>query len=75
MGDVLGGEIAAGAAAVLDDHLLAPDLREPLTDDAGDGVGAAAGREGDDQADVPVRPGLRQRRPMDEGRRQRGGGG
>ena len=67
MGDVLGREIAAGAAAVLDDHLLAPDVRQPLTDDAGDGVGAAAGGEGHDQADVAVRPALRDGRTMEDG--------
>src|SRR5262249_17897299 len=31
-GDELGGDIAAGAGLVLDDHLLAPDLREPRAD-------------------------------------------
>src|SRR5215468_10566444 len=36
-GGGLGGEVAAGAASVLDRHLLAPQLRELGTDQAGDG--------------------------------------
>src|SRR5262249_3563733 len=42
---------AAGAAPVVDDDRLAELLAEPLRDDAADDVVAAAGREGDDQAD------------------------
>src|SRR5262249_42843179 len=55
----LGADIASGAALVLDHHLLAPDLGQPVGNDAGNPVGSAAGRERDDQADVTVRPVLR----------------
>ena len=41
--DRLGGDIAAGARPVLDDELLAEPLRQPLTDQARDDVGRAAG--------------------------------
>jgi hypothetical protein len=57
-GDELGGDIAAGAGLVLDDHLLAPDLREPRADDAADAVDAAAGREGHDELDDAAGPAL-----------------
>ena len=41
--DRLGADIAAGARPVLDDELLAEPLRQPLTDQARDDVGRAAG--------------------------------
>jgi hypothetical protein len=55
----LAGDVAAGAAAVLDHDLLAPGLRQVPGHDARDGIGAAAGRIGHDQAHVARRPGLR----------------
>ena len=62
--DLLGADAAAAADAVLDHELLAEPLAELLRDDAGDGVGAAAGGERHDEADRPLRParvrGLRQ---------------
>ena len=55
-GGGLGGDIAAGAAAVLDHHLLAPDVGEPGGEDAGDGVGSAARRKRHDQPHEAVGP-------------------
>ena len=49
--DRLGADDAAGADAVVDHDLLAEPLGQLLADDAGDGVGAAAGLERHDQAD------------------------
>ena len=43
--DRLGGDIAAGARPVLDDELLAEPLRQPLTHQAREDVGRAAGGE------------------------------
>ncbi len=43
--DRLGPDIAAGARPVLDDEWLAEPLRQPLTDEARDDVGRAAGGE------------------------------
>jgi len=45
--------VAAAARPVLDHELLAETLRQPLTDQACDDVGAAAGSNGDDQAHRP----------------------
>ena len=59
--DRLGGDIAASARPVLDDELLAEPLRQPLTDQARDDVGRAAGGEADDDAHRPRRIGLRPR--------------
>jgi hypothetical protein len=47
----LRADVAAGAAAVVDEHRLAEDLRQPRRDAAGDGVGPAAGGEGHDEPD------------------------
>ena len=44
-------KLAAGAAAVVDDDLLAERFTEFLRDDAADDVGAAAGRKADHHAD------------------------
>ena len=46
----LGGEIAAGAAAIFDHDRLLEPLAELLPDQACDHVGNAAGREGDDRS-------------------------
>jgi hypothetical protein len=71
--DRLGSEHAAGADAVVDDDLLAEPLGQPLSDNAGDGVGAAAGLERHDQADRTfARPALLALRPG-HARRQHGG--
>jgi hypothetical protein len=44
----LGADGAARPGAVLDHHSLAPDIGEARREEAGDDVGASAGREGDD---------------------------
>src|SRR5262249_30145657 len=54
----LSADIGAGAAAVLDDHLLTPGLGEPIARDGGDRVGGAAGHERNDEADVTRGPSL-----------------
>ncbi len=54
LGDRLGADIGAGAGLVLDHDLLAPDLGEPMADDAGDRVGGAAGHERNDEPHVPA---------------------
>src|SRR5262249_35621167 len=54
--DRLGADIGGAAAAVLDHHLLAPDVRELAGNHPGDGVGPAAGRKRHDQAHETVRP-------------------
>src|SRR5262249_20731255 len=73
--DCLGADIGGAAAAVLDHHLLAPNVGELAGDDAGDGVGSPAGRERHDQPHEAVRPiragrSLRERAP-DAGRQRR----
>ena len=47
--DRLGADIAAGARPVLDDEWLAEPLRQPLTHQARDDVGRAAGGKADDR--------------------------
>src|SRR6185503_15459499 len=59
---------AAGAGAVLDEHLLAEPARNVLADEPGDEVEPAAGRERHDEAHRPVRIGLSAR---DRGREYR----
>ena len=54
LGRGLGADEATAAAAVLDDDGLAEFGLHALGGDAGPGIGAAAGREGDDEADRPV---------------------
>ena len=61
--DVVGRDVAAGAGLVLDDELLAEFLRDLCRDDAGQDVGGAAGREGNDELDRPCRPWLGGARP------------
>jgi hypothetical protein len=58
-GDPACAQRAAGAAHVLDDHLLAEVLGHRLGDQAGHGVGRSAGCERDDHGDRAVRVGLR----------------
>ena len=67
----LGADIGAGARPVLDDEWLAQPLRQPLTDEASDDVGRAAGRNRNGQAHRPRRVGLRVRAT----RKDRQGGG
>jgi hypothetical protein len=55
--------------AVVDEHLLREAPGELLRDRARDDVGAAAGREGDDEADGPGGIDIRVRSPR---RRHRG---
>ena len=50
-----GADIGAGAAAVLDDDLLADPLRQRLRDQARNDVEGAPGRHGNDQMDRPRR--------------------
>jgi hypothetical protein len=52
------GDVAACAALVLDDDLLAPYLRQAAGGDARGRVGPAARREADDQPHHARRPGL-----------------
>ena len=56
LGDVIGGDVAAGAGLVLDDELLAEFLGYLGGDDPRQNVGGAAGREGNDELDRPCRP-------------------
>ena len=55
VGDDLAADHAAGAAAIVDDDLLAKPLAEMLGDDAGDDVVDAAGRERHDEPHRLVR--------------------
>ena len=57
--DRLGADIAAGTRPVVDDELLAEPLRQPLTDQARDDVGRAAGGIANNDAHRPRRIGLR----------------
>ena len=54
MGDIFHAEIAAGAAAVLDDESLSGRLLQGRRDQAADNVGGTARRIGDDEFDRPV---------------------
>jgi hypothetical protein len=58
LGDRAGAEIAAGAALVLDHHVLAQPRPELFPDGARDAVGKSAGRGGDDDGDRLRRIGL-----------------
>ena len=60
-------DVAAGAGTVVDQHLLAPALAQPVADDARQYVGSAARPERDDEAD-------RFRRVFLRGNCNRGGG-
>ena len=57
-------DVAAGPAAVLDHHGLAPALRELLAEDAAEGIGRSAGRERHHQLDRLVGIGLGKRGPQ-----------
>src|SRR6266568_898056 len=78
LGDDVGADIAARAGPVVDHDLLREALGELLRDDASDDVGAAARREGDDEADrlggIGVRRRGRLRRQCRERRRERQSG-
>ena len=54
--DALRAGHAAGAADILDHHLLAEDLAHALGHDAPEHVGGTARREGDDHGHGPRRP-------------------
>ena len=54
LGDAGGAQGTAGAADILDDHLLAQGLGHRLGDQAADRVGGAAGGERDDHGDRPL---------------------
>ena len=54
MGRKLGADDAAGAGAIINDHLLAEPIAHLLRDGAADDVVAAAGRERDDQPDRAI---------------------
>ena len=64
-GDVVPGEIAAGAGAVLDHHGLAERLLQIVGNLPREGVGGAAGHEGDDEMDRLVGIGALRRRGLD----------
>src|SRR5262249_30641977 len=68
--DRLGTDVAAATRPVIDNKLLAEPLRQPLADQTGRDVRAAAGRERHDHSHRPRRIGLRLRDPQDG--RQRG---
>jgi hypothetical protein len=57
--DRVGGDVAAGAGAVLDHELLAEALRQPLPDHAGGCIGGTAGRKTENDAHGPRRIGWR----------------
>jgi len=69
--DRLGRDVGRRARPVLDDELLTEPFRQPLSDNPGANVGAAAGGIADDDAHGPRRIGLRPSDARD--RRQRGG--
>jgi hypothetical protein len=58
---------AAGAGAVLRHHGLAQPRAQRFGEEAAEQVGGAAGDEGDEQPDGPVREVLRGRRPRQHG--------
>ena len=62
LGRRLGADHAAGAAAVLDDELLAEGLAELVGPGPGDDVGGAAGRERHDDLDIEKTTELLERR-------------
>ncbi|MNQ81412.1 hypothetical protein D3C85_964340 [compost metagenome] len=78
VGHVLGADVAAGAAAVLDDDVLLERLSEFFGQAARQGVGGAARRKGHDQRDgANGRVGVRSERGSRDGggrgRQQQGG--
>ena len=58
-GDLAGRGVAAGAADVLDEELLAEIVGKLLRHDAGDGIGRSAGGKADHDAHRPARIALR----------------
>ena len=64
-GDVVPGDIAAGAGPVLDDDRLAERLLQIVGNLPREGVGRAAGHEGDDEMDRLVGVGALRRRGLD----------
>jgi len=70
LGGEVGADDAAGAAAVIDEDLLAEPFAELVGDDAADHVVAAAGRERDDHADRAARIIVRGGRPGESRQRE-----
>ena len=70
--DRLGADVARSARPIVDNKLLAEALRQPLRDQACDGVGRPASGVADDDAHRPRRIGLRLREARHG--RQRGSG-
>ncbi len=74
LGDARGAVHAAGAADILDDHLLAEPLGQLLRHQAADEIDRAAGRERHHHGDRPRRPVLRDggtaEHERDQGREQ-----
>src|SRR5262249_57081054 len=73
--DGLGGDIAAGAGAVLDDERLAEPFRQKLADQPRHDVDVVARGESDDDVHRPARIGLRLRRRRSQGKHAREKGG
>ncbi len=65
--DGLGADIGAAAGPVVDDHRLAEPLGQPLSHQARNEVGGAAGRIGHDPAHRPRRVALRDGRARHDG--------
>ena len=65
----LGGDVAAGAVAVLDDKLLAELFRQPIADQPRADVGRTAGGIPDQQQHRSRRIALRAREPRHGGKR------
>ena len=66
-------DVAAGAGAIVDHHLLAPALAQPLAHHARENIGGAARPERDDDADRFRRIVLRDRRRRGDGDESSGG--
>ncbi len=74
VGDVAGAERVAGAAAVLDEELLAQGRAEIVGHDPGDEIDGPRGNRGHDDLHRPVRIGLRAQRQRAAKEQQRRGG-
>jgi hypothetical protein len=72
--DPVGPRHAAGAADILDDHLLPQDFGQPRRQNPAHGVGPAAGRERNHHGHRPARPALRRSVTGDGEQSERGCG-